>query len=88
MGEDIMISLKNLDECSKFLWGEPGGEKVRRMVDRLVEIFQVEKGNLRPIIVSALQVLVALVEKVPYLHKLCCFRSSGFLSYTDFNAQT
>ena len=51
-----MISLKNLDECSKFLWGEPGGDKVRRLVDRLIEFFHVEKGNLRPIIVSAASV--------------------------------
>ena len=52
MGDDIMISLRNLEECSKFLWGEPGGEKVRRSVDRLTEIFQVERGTMRPIIVS------------------------------------
>ena len=45
MGEDIMISLKNLDDCNKFLWGEPGGEKVRRSVDRLIEIFIVERGT-------------------------------------------
>ncbi len=51
MGDDIMISLRNLEECSKFLWGEPGGEKVRRSVDRLTEIFQVERGTMRPIIV-------------------------------------
>lgn len=53
MGDDIMISLKNLEECTKFLWGDPGSEKVRRSVDRLVENFQVESGTtMRPIIVS------------------------------------
>ena len=48
-----MISLTNLDDCNKFLWGEPGGEKVRRSVDRLIDIFAVETGTaLRALMVS------------------------------------
>ena len=46
-----MVSLKNLEDCIKFLWGEAGGEKVRKSVDKLVDMVQID-GTMRSLIVS------------------------------------
>ena len=53
LGEDVIISLENIEDCNRYLWGEVGGERVRKSVDKLLDIFQVDRGtSLRPITVS------------------------------------
>jgi len=51
MSEDVMVSLRNLEDCIKFLWGEAGGEKVRKSIDKLVDMVQID-GTMRSLIVS------------------------------------
>ena len=51
MSEDVMVSLKNLEDCIKFLWGEAGGEKVRKSIDKLVDMVQID-GTMRSLLVS------------------------------------
>ena len=52
LSDDIIISLENLEDCNRFLWSEAGSEKVRKSVDKLLEIFNLERGtSLRSIIV-------------------------------------
>ena len=53
LGDDVIISLENIEDCNRYLWGEVGGERVRKSVDKLLDMFQVERGTtLRPIMVS------------------------------------
>ena len=48
----MIISLENLEDCNRYLWGDVGGERVRKSVDRLLDMFQLERGiSLRPIVV-------------------------------------
>ena len=51
MSEDVMVSLRNLEDCIKFLWGEMGGEKVRKSIDKLVDMVQID-GTMRSLLVS------------------------------------
>ena len=53
LGDDVIISLENLEDCNRYLWGDMGSERVRKLVDKLLDLFQVERGTtLRPIMVS------------------------------------
>ena len=54
LSDEIIVLLENLEDCIKFLWSEPGSEKVRRSVDRLLEIYQLERDALRPMMVRPL----------------------------------
>ena len=52
LGDDVIISLENIEDCNRYLWGEVGGERVRKSVDKLLDMFQVDRGTtLRPIMV-------------------------------------
>lgn len=53
LGEDLVISLENLEDCIKFLWSEAGCEKVRKSVDKLLDMFTLDGGSsMRSIMVS------------------------------------
>ena len=53
LGDDVIISLENVEDCNRYLWSEMGSERVRKSVDKLLDLFQLERGtSLRPIMVS------------------------------------
>ncbi len=66
LGEEVILSLENVEDCIKYLWGEPGSEKVRRAADRLLNVFHLERSSSMRLILDASMALYTRVVQEVY----------------------
>ena len=74
LGDDVIISLENLEDCNRYLWGDLGGssERVRKSVDKLLDMFQVDRGTtLRPIMVCRVYMYMYIWVRDDGLERVC-----------------
>jgi len=81
LGDDVIISLESLEDCCKFLWAEPGSEKVKKFVDHLLDIFQIERGTLRPIMDAASAIYTRAVQEVFKMRKFQIASQRNFCKF-------
>ena len=65
LSEELVLALENVEDCNKFLWGDVGSDRVRRSVDRLMEVFALERGcGMRLIMDASMALYSRAVQEV------------------------
>ncbi len=65
LGEEVILSLENVEDCIKYLWGEAGSEKVRRSADRLLNMFTLDRNSsMRLILDASMALYTRVVQEV------------------------
>ncbi|XP_064398066.1 ankyrin repeat domain-containing protein 27-like isoform X2 [Halichondria panicea] len=86
LGEEVILSLENVEDCIKYLWGEPGSEKVRRAADRLLNVFHLERSSSMRLILDASMALYTRV--IQEVYKLKKFHSRSQISFCKLAVET